>query len=133
MIDVLLVDDTDDDVELALTALRTCTPPPTIEVAHDAEEALAAVARVKPRLVLLDLKLEGLDGFEVLRRLRETPGTRRLPVVVLTSSDEVADIDRAYDLGANSYLRKPVDYRAFVDAMRTVMTYWLSLNLGPER
>jgi two-component system, response regulator len=105
-----------------------------VEVARDGKEALDRLMddrRPLPTVVLLDLKLPKVDGLEVLRQLRAAPRTRRLPVVILTSSSEERDRVEAYDGGANSYVRKPVDFLAFVDAVKQVGLYWLVLNEPP--
>ena len=138
---ILLVEDNQDDEELALLALDKGNVANEIIVARDGAEALDYVfatgqyagrnASLAPQLVLLDLKLPKIDGLEVLRRLREEPRTRRLPVVILTSSKEEEDLMRGYDLGANSYVRKPVDFNHFVEAVRQLQMYWLVLNEPP--
>jgi CheY-like chemotaxis protein len=103
-------------------------------VARDGEEAinmLFAEGALQPQVILLDLKLPKLDGLEVLRRIRESPATRMLPVVVLTSSDEERDLVRSYQLGVNSYIRKPVNFNDFAEATRQLGMYWLVLNECP--
>jgi CheY-like chemotaxis protein len=138
---ILLVEDNPDDETLALRALRKHGYPCEVVVAHDGVEALDFLngtgifasrdLSVMPRLVLLDLKLPKVDGLEVLRRLRSDPQTRLLPVVVFTSSNESHDIAESYSLGANSYIRKPVDYSQFSEAVRLIGQYWLEENLSP--
>ena len=140
---VLLVEDNDDDVELALRAFEKSRLANEIVVAHDGEEALdylfatgAHAGRdttVMPEVVLLDLKLPKVDGLEVLKRMRADPRTRRTPVVVMTSSDEDSDIVTSYDLGANSFVRKPDDFGDFVETTRQLGLYWLVLNELPDR
>lgn len=135
---ILLVEDNDDDVELTLRAFGKNNIANEIVVVRDGEEALeylfatgahsAPGAMALPAVVLLDLKLPKLDGLEVLRRLRGDERTRRLPVVVLTSSNEQKDIVSSYDLGANSFVRKPVDFAQFIEAARQLGLYWLVLN-----
>ena len=134
---ILLVDDNDDDVELTLRAFRA-QGSHDIKVARDGDEALQSLfgstsappARL-PTLVLLDLKVPGLTGFEVLSRIRAHPRTRLVPVVILTHSTERADLVDAYGLGANSYVRKPVSFRDFVEAAGLLSRYWLALNEQP--
>ncbi|MFN7130762.1 MAG: response regulator [Myxococcales bacterium] len=132
---ILLVDDNPDDVELTLRALRRSGIGCDITVARDGVEALALLhppggaPAPQPDLVLLDLKLPRVDGLEVLARVRTDVRTRCLPVVVLTSSLEEQDVSRAYGLGANSYIRKPVDFTAFLDTVRQLGSYWLALNV----
>ena len=138
---ILLVEDNPDDETLTLRTLRKHQTPCEITIAHDGVEALdhlfatgscAGRQPLVPHLILLDLKLPKLDGLEVLRRLRSNPLTRMLPVVVFTSSNEAHDIAESYSLGANSYIRKPVDYSHFSEAVRLIGTYWLSENLPPH-
>jgi two-component system response regulator len=136
---ILLVDDSDDDVELTLRAFRSYGATPEIHVARDGDEAIETLfgstttpPRRLPTLVLLDLKLPGLTGFEVLSRIRAHPRTRLVPVVILTHSTERTDLADAYGLGANSYVRKPVSFREFVDTAGLLARYWLVLNEVPE-
>ena len=128
---ILLVEDNSDDEQLTLRAMRQSEVPNIIRVARDGAEALDHLfcdgARL-PDLVLLDLKLPKVSGLEVLQRLRTDERTRSLPVVVLTSSDEERDIVESYNLGANSFIRKPVDFDEFIDAVRQLGLYWLSMN-----
>ncbi len=138
---ILLVEDNADDIELAMYALERARTDNAVVVARDGEEALdylfctgAFSARDPadpPALVLLDLKLPGIDGLAVLRRLREGLDTRRIPVVVLTTSDDRADIMASYNLGVNSYICKPVDLNVFTGVMDQVSRYWLALNQPP--
>ena len=138
---ILLVEDNPDDVELTLRALKKNNIANEVVVARDGEEALDYLtAHGKftgraltdlPEVVLLDLKLPKVGGLEVLRAVRADPRTRLLPVVVLTSSSEEPDIVTSYQLGANSYIRKPVDFDQFVDAIRQLGLYWLVLNQAP--
>ena len=135
---ILLVEDNPRDEELTLRALRKSNVLNPVVIAHDGVEALdylfargtyadrdpAAI----PQVVLLDLKLPKVDGLEVLRAMRAAPATRLLPVVVLTSSVEEQDLIRSYALGANSYVRKPVDFVEFIEAVRQLGLYWLILN-----
>lgn len=130
---ILLVEDNSDDEQLTLRAMRQSEVPNIIRVARDGAEAIehlfgeSAGARL-PDLVLLDLKLPKLSGLEVLARIRQDDRAQGLPIVVLTSSDEERDIVESYNLGANSYIRKPVDYDEFIDAVKQLGLYWLSMN-----
>ena len=138
---ILLVEDNPDDEALTIRALKKQDVANEIVVARDGVEALDALlgrgpwagAPVSPQVVLLDLKLPKLDGLGVLRELRAQEATRLLPVVVLTSSDEERDLVESYRLGANSYVRKPVDFLAFVEAAKTLGLYWLVLNRTAPR
>ena len=135
---ILLVEDNPDDEALALRALKSSNIANEVVVARDGVEALDYLfgngayadrdTRVMPQVVLLDLKLPKVDGLDVLRRLRADERTKPLPVVVLTSSDEERDIIDSYGLGANSYIRKPVDFAQFNEAVRQLKQYWLLLN-----
>ena len=126
---ILLVEDNADDEQLTLRAMRQSEVPNIIRVARDGAEALEQLNQGRlPDLVLLDLKLPKVSGLEVLQRMRSEERTRGLPVVVLTSSDEEKDIVESYNLGANSYIRKPVDFDEFIDAVRQLGLYWLSMN-----
>lgn len=135
---LLLVEDNPDDEALTLRALKKNNITNEIVVARDGAEALdflfctgAYASRDRhalPEVVLLDLKLPKVDGLEVLRRLRADEHTRLLPVVILTSSREEQDVVNGYRLGANSYIRKPVDFDQFVEAVRHLGLYWLVLN-----
>jgi two-component system response regulator len=133
---ILLIEDNPDDVELTRLALRETDLPTKMVVARDGVEALEVLLgerAIRPQLVLLDLKLPKLDGLDVLRRVRADQRTRNLPVVVLSSSVEDEDLARCYALGANSYVRKPVDFARFVDVVNRLGIYWLVLNeLPPE-
>lgn len=138
---ILLVEDNPDDVELTLRAFARSKVLNEIVVARDGEEALNLLLGapgtagrelpVLPEVMLLDLKLPKIDGLEVLRRLRAHARTRRLPVVVLTTSNEEKDVIASYDLGANSFVRKPVDFAQFIAAARHLELYWLVLNEPP--
>lgn len=132
---ILLVEDDADDVELTKRAFAQSRVTNEIEVARDGSVALDRLlgpdAGPLPALVLLDLNLPRVDGLEVLERLRADERTRFLPVVILTSSGEERDLVEGYRLGANSYVRKPIDYAAFQDLVRQIGTYWLVLNESP--
>jgi len=131
---ILLVEDNPDDEELTLRALRKNNIMNDVVVARDGQQALdyffgeGAFARPAPTLVLLDLKLPKIDGLEVLRRIRADQRTCMQPVVILTSSREEQDLVTGYRLGTNSYIRKPVDFDQFVEAIRQLGLYWLVLN-----
>lgn len=130
---ILLVEDNADDEQLTLRAMRQSDIPNIIRIARDGAEALEmlygdAHQHRFPDLVLLDLKLPKISGLEVLEKIRSHESTRTLPIVVLTSSDEERDILESYNLGANSYIRKPVDFDQFIDAVRQLGLYWLSMN-----
>ena len=137
-VDILLVEDNPDDVELTRRALRNRNIVNPIRVVEDGAAALdlligpgsATLPRL-PHVVFLDLKLPKISGLEVLERLRADERTRNLPVVVLSSSREEPDVQRAYALGANSYVVKPVQFEAFVDAVAGAGYYWVALNLPP--
>ena len=140
---ILLVEDNPDDEALTLRALKRNNIMNEVIVARDGVEALdylfgtgvcadRGVCAV-PQVLLLDLKLPKIDGLEVLRRLRADERTRLTPVVVLTSSDEEQDIVDSYSLGANSYIRKPVDFDQFAEAVRQLGLYWLVLNQSPPQ
>jgi two-component system response regulator len=138
---ILLVEDNDDDVQLTLRALRLHRVANRVEVVGDGAAALDYLFcrgdyagrdhRDLPQLVLLDLKLPKVGGLDVLTQIRREPRTRRLPVVILTSSNTEADVARSYDLGANSYIRKPVDFSQFMEAVNSLGLYWLVLNEVP--
>jgi two-component system response regulator len=141
MDEILLVEDNPDDVELTLRAFRKSKIANEVVVARDGVEALDYLFATGPhagrdnsslpQLVLLDLKLPRLDGLQVLERIRANPKTKLLPVVILTSSTEQPDLLTGYTLGANSYIRKPVDFQEFLVAVRRLGLYWLLLNQPP--
>lgn len=136
---ILLVEDNADDEALTLRALKTNNIRNEVIVAHDGAEALDYLfgsgksngRPIIPQVTLLDLKLPKIDGLEVLRRIREDQRTKLLPVVILTSSNEERDRLQSYNLGANSYVRKPVDFVQFTYAVRQLGLYWLLLNEQP--
>jgi two-component system, response regulator len=138
---ILLVEDNPDDAALMLRALKKQNIPNEVVLAADGVEALDYLfgtgshegrdAGMPPGLVLLDLKLPKVDGLEVLRRMRADPRTRFVPVVILTSSREEQDVLNGYTAGANSYIRKPVDFTEFTDVVRNLGFYWLALNEAP--
>jgi len=139
---ILLVEDNRDDVELTIMALSEAKITNPVVVAKNGVEALDYLfgtgtyagrdTEEQPVVVLLDIKLPLLNGIDVLRRMREDDRTRRIPVVMLTSSTEQADITHTYEAGANSYVRKPVDFDNFVSAARQLGLYWTVLNEPPE-
>ncbi len=138
---IMLVEDEEMDIELTLDAFREAHLANRIHVCRTGDEALDYLsARGEyrdrrrfplPDLILLDLNLPGTSGFEVLRRVKATDGLRRLPVIILTSSTEEGDRAMGYDSGANSYLVKPISFEGFLEVVRVVGEYWLSLNVGP--
>ena len=135
---ILLVEDNPDDEALTLRALKKNNISNEVVVAHDGAEALEYLfgegmhagrdTQVMPQVILLDLKLPKVDGFDVLRTMRADERTKRLPVVILTSSNEEQDRISGYDLGANSYVRKPVEFASFLEAVKQLGLYWLLLN-----
>lgn len=138
---ILLVEDNEDDEELAVLAFERSRIANEMIVVRDGQEAIDYLlgteanagkdAKAIPQLVLLDVNLPKINGHEVLRRLRADSRTRRLPVVMLTSSREEEDMLTSYDLGANSYVRKPVDFARFSEAIHQLQMYWLVLNDSP--
>ena len=140
---ILLVEDNPDDEALTLRALKKNKIANQIIVARDGAEALDYMfgtgsyagrnLEELPEVILLDLKLPKVDGLEVLRRIRSDPKTRMVPVVILTSSKEDQDLIQAYSIGVNSYVRKPVDFNEFVEAIGQLGLYWLVLNEAPPR
>lgn len=134
--DILLVEDNPDDVELTLRALQSANLANTVHVARDGVEALEFLFQPQPgckplrvpKLILLDLKLPKVDGHEVLKRVKEDPRTQAIPVVVLTSSAEERDVMKTYQMGANSYIVKPVDFDQFTESVRDIGKYWLVIN-----
>ena len=139
---ILLVEDNPDDEELTRVAFEESRIANELVVTRDGAEALEWIygtgahegrdLRVMPSVILLDLKLPKIDGLEVLKRLRADDRTRRIPVVILTSSKEQEDVARSYDRGANSYVRKPVDFSQFLDAAKNLGLYWLVMNERAE-
>lgn len=134
---ILLVEDNPDDVELALLAIQANGMDSKVIVARDGQEALSFLKAYRgpcedwPEVVLLDLKLPLVDGFEVLRQVRANKVTRFLPVVILSSSREEKDMVASYELGANSYIQKSLDFSKFTESVRQVGQYWLGLNEVP--
>jgi CheY-like chemotaxis protein len=138
---VLLVEDNLDDVELTMRAFRKNNLLNEVVVVNDGAEALDYLfgagtyagrdMSLLPQVILLDLKLPKVDGLEVLRRIRADERTKLLPVVILTTSKEEQDLTQSYSLGANSYIRKPIDFDQFIEAVRQLGLYWLVLNEAP--
>ncbi|MDR3390528.1 MAG: response regulator [Sulfuriferula sp.] len=134
---ILLVEDNSDDLELALLALKANGMENEAVVARDGQQALDFLFAERsscediPEVVLLDLKLPFVDGFEVLRQLRANQATRFLPVVILSSSREERDLTKCYELGANSYIQKSLDFSKFTESVRQLGQYWLDLNVVP--
>lgn len=138
---ILIVEDNPDDELLTLPALKDNNIMNDVVVAHDGEEALDYLflngkykdrdSRIAPQVILLDLKLPKVDGLAVLQHIRSHNETKHLPVVVLTSSKEETDLIKSYELGANSYIRKPVDFEQFTQAIKYLGLYWLVLNELP--
>ncbi len=141
IVEILLVEDNPNDVELTLHALKKNNIANQVHVVRDGAEALEFIfctgayasrdINHNPKVILLDLKLPKVDGLEVLRQVKANERTRMIPVVVLTSSREEKDIVESYRLGVNSYIRKPVDFEQFTEAVRTMGMYWLLLNQPP--
>lgn len=134
---ILLVEDNPDDVELTTLAFQKNNFANDIKVVEDGQKAISFLLGDHPQgvsknglpeLILLDLKLPKLNGHEVLRQIKDDNKTKRIPVVILTSSQEEEDIMKGYDLGANSYVRKPVDYQDFVEVVNNMGVYWLAIN-----
>lgn len=135
---ILLIEDNPDDEALTLRALEKNNISNEVVIAHDGAEALDYLfaqgryaerdTQIMPQVILLDLQLPKVSGFDVLRRMRADERTKRLPVVILTSSNEEQDRISGYDLGANSYVRKPVEFGNFIEAVRNLGLYWLVLN-----
>lgn len=138
---ILLVDDNRMDIELALDAFHEARLINRIETASSGREALDYLFGLEgygdrgryplPDLILLDLKMPSIDGFDVLKRIKAAPVIKRIPVIILTSSREEGDRALSYDIGANSYLVKPVSFSGFIEVIKQIENYWLSLNVGP--
>ena len=140
---ILLVEDNRLDIELTLDAFKEARLGNSVYVAKNGVEALDYLFGQKqygdreqyplPDIILLDLKMPGIDGFEVLRRVKAEPEVKRIPVIILTSSREEGDLALSYDCGANSYLVKPVSFEGFLKVVQQVQDYWLILNMGPPK
>ena len=139
-VEILLIEDNPNDAELTIDALRKKKLANKVQILEDGVQALDYIfgrgkysgQKSKPKLILLDLKLPKISGLEVLKEIKTNKKTRRIPVVVLTSSKEVSDIKEAYKLGANSYIVKPVDFDQFTNAVGEIGLYWLLLNESPQ-
>lgn len=140
-INILLVEDNPDDVELTLHALKKNNIVNPVKIARDGQEALDYIfykgkyqdgQHDLPNVILLDLKLPKVDGIEVLQKIKGDRKTKLIPVVVLTSSKEESDLLKSYDLGVNSYIRKPVDFDQFVETVRQIGFYWMLINEQPQ-
>jgi len=141
-VDILLVEDNPLDAELTMRGLKEEKLAPKVIWVKDGQQALdylfrkAAYANstdARPRLILLDLKMPRVDGIEVLKAIKANASTRRIPVVIMTSSQEESDLVQSYDLGANSYVVKPIDFKEFADLARQAGFYWLALNRPAPR
>ena len=136
-IDILLVEDSQDDIELTLRAFRKNKLGNQVHIARDGDEALGFLRRVErgeaphPGLILLDLKLPKVDGIEVLKYIKSKEVLKRIPVVMLTTSKNDRDIKTCYDLGANSYIVKPVSFKDFMETVRNIQLYWIVTNQPP--
>lgn len=138
---ILLIEDNRMDVELTLDAFREARLGNSVHIARNGREALDYLTGEGkyadrreyplPNIILLDLKMPGIDGFEVMRRVKAMPGIKRIPIIVLTSSEEEGDRAISYDCGVNSYLVKPVSFNGFLKVVRQIQDYWLMLNVGP--
>lgn len=141
-IEILLVEDNVDDMEMTLRALRKTNVVNSIKVARDGAEALdfifgegspvAQKVESVPKLILMDLKLPKVNGLEVLQRVKSDPRTKRIPIVILSSSMEQQDVVESYQLGVNSYVVKPVNFESFIEAVGKLGLYWLALNQPPS-
>lgn len=142
IIDILLVEDNKNDAELAIRALKKNNVSNSIVWVKDGEEAIHYLfgegeyskrnINNKPKIVLLDLKLPKIDGIEVLQKIRSNQLTKKLPVVMLTSSNEEKDIVKSYDLGVNSYVVKPLDFNDFAKSISDIGLYWVVMNQSPK-
>jgi two-component system, response regulator len=142
-VEILLVEDNPNDLELTLHALKYHNLANQIDVARDGAEALDYIfcrgshsdrsILDGPRLILMDLKLPKVDGFEVLRQIKADPQAKKIPVVMLTSSKEEHDLVESYRLGVNSYIQKPVNFEQFIDVVRQMGMYWLLINQAPSQ
>ena len=139
-VEILLVEDSEADIEMMLRSLNEYNVCNAIQVARDGREALDMLFAgrdgaegIRPRVVFLDLKLPKVSGHEVLRRMKSDEKTREIPVVVMTSSGQQADIDRCYEMGANSYVVKPIGFEDFSRVVKDLKLYWLVVNQPPSQ
>ena len=139
-VEILLVEDSEADIEMTLRSLNEYNVCNAIQVARDGREALDMLFAgrdgaegIRPRVVFLDLKLPKVSGHEVLRRMKSDEKTREIPVVVMTSSGQQADIDRCYEMGANSYVVKPIGFQDFSRVVKELKLYWLVMNQPPSQ
>jgi len=140
---ILLVEDNISDIELTKRAFAKACVPNQLIVAENGQEALDFLFQraredsinlsYLPAMVLLDLKLPGMDGLEVLKTIRNTSPIKQLPIIILSSSKEACDITNCYNYGANSYICKPIDFNQFIETMQQVCKYWLTINQNPNR
>ena len=135
---ILLVEDNANDERLTLEALKRAKVPAAIHVARDGAEALDFLYGEghlpdPPDLILLDIKLPKYNGLELLKKIRQSKLTARIPVIMLTSSDDWNDVDQSYQLGANSYIRKAIDFDQYVEEVRAAGIYWTQINVGSSR
>jgi len=135
---ILLVEDRDDDIELILEALKENRIKNKVTIARDGQEAIDYIKSLDPSddlpaIILLDLKLPKVDGLEVLKTIRKDKNTKLIPVIILTSSKEEKDLLKGYELGCNSYVRKPIDFKEFTEAVKNLGLYWLIINEIPPR
>jgi len=131
---ILLVEDNEDDIELTLRAFNKYNNNTTVITVRDGEQALKFLFEnnpisIKPNLILMDINMPKITGIEVLKRLKQNEKTKHIPVLMLTSSDETDDIIASYSLGANSYIRKPVDYNQFYNLIKKIQHYWITNNV----
>lgn len=142
-VDILLVEDNRNDIELAIHAFKSNKLTAHFHVVRDGVEALEflfrqgqytslSVVRL-PKIILLDLKIPKIDGISVLQQIKRDPRTKTIPVIALTTSNEMADVNTAYESGINSYILKPVEFKEFADAIRLISDYWLRLNYSPRQ
>jgi len=135
---ILLVEDRDDDIELILEALKENRIKNKVTIARDGQEAIDYIKSLDPSddlpaIILLDLKLPKVDGLEVLKTIRKDKNTKLIPVIILTSSKEEKDLLKGYELGCNSYVRKPIDFKEFTEAVKNLGLYWLIINEIPPK